>query len=88
MSIGIKDLSVLLRLMAAMWAAVYQLKTIIIDRRESRIVNGHADGLQSRTLEILHSFGFGDQIYKEASLMQEVCFWVCLGRQRFAVGRY
>ena len=62
--------------MAAAWASVYGLKTNLIDKRASPVVNGHADGLQSRTIEILHSFGFGDQIYKEANRLQEVCFWV------------
>lgn len=64
------------RLMAAAWASVYGLETRLIDKRANPIVNGHADGLQSRTIEILHSFGFGDQIYKEANRLQEVCFWV------------
>ncbi|KAK5169329.1 uncharacterized protein LTR77_005304 [Saxophila tyrrhenica] len=63
-------------LMAAAWAAFYNLKTVVLDKRPSKIEKGHADGLQSRTLEILHSFGFGDQIYREANRLQEVCFWV------------
>jgi phenol 2-monooxygenase (NADPH) len=62
--------------MAAAWAAIYRIKTILIDMRASKIQNGHADGLQSRTIEILHSLGFGDELYKEANRMQEVCFWV------------
>lgn len=66
------------RLMAAAWATVYNLRTVLIDKRADKIFNGHADGLQSRTLEILHSFGFGDSIYREANRLQEVCFWVCL----------
>lgn len=62
--------------MAAAWAAVYGIKAKVIDKRATKILNGHADGLQSRTIEILHSFGFGDGIYKEANRLQEVCFWV------------
>lgn len=62
--------------MAAAWAAVLGLKTRVIDKRATKIMLGHADGLQSRTLEIFNSFGFGDRIYKEANRMQEVCLWV------------
>ncbi|CAG9952822.1 unnamed protein product [Clonostachys rosea f. rosea IK726] len=62
-------------LMAAAWAAVYGIKTKVVDKRTTKIEKGHADGLQSRTIEILHSFGFGDGIYKEANRLQEVCFW-------------
>jgi phenol 2-monooxygenase len=62
--------------MAAAWAAVYGIKTKVVDKRTTKIEKGHADGLQSRTIEILHSFGFGDGIYKEANQLQEVCFWV------------
>lgn len=64
--------------MAAAWAAVYGIKTKVVDKRATKIENGHADGLQSRTIEILHSFGFGDGIYKEANRLQEVCFWVSM----------
>jgi phenol 2-monooxygenase len=66
--------------MAAAWARVYGVKTLLIDQRASKIENGHADGLQSRTFEILHSFGFGDQIHREANWQQEVCFWVRMQR--------
>jgi phenol 2-monooxygenase len=62
--------------MAAAWAAVYGIKTKVVDKRTTKIEKGHTNGLQSRTIEILHSFGFGDGIYKEANRLQEVCFWV------------
>jgi 2-polyprenyl-6-methoxyphenol hydroxylase-like FAD-dependent oxidoreductase len=62
--------------MLAAWAAVYRLKAVLIDARADLIPNGNADGLQSRTLEIMHSFGFGDVIYKNANRLQEICFWV------------
>ncbi|KAK7219095.1 hypothetical protein V2G26_007098 [Clonostachys chloroleuca] len=62
-------------LMAAAWAAVYGIKTKVVDKRTTKIEKGHTDGLQSRTIEILHSFGFSDGIYKEANRLQEVCFW-------------
>lgn len=62
--------------MAAAWAAVLGIKARIIDKRATKIMNGHADGLQSRTLEIFDSFGFGNRIYEEANRLQEVCLWV------------
>jgi phenol 2-monooxygenase (NADPH) len=74
------------RIMAAAWAAIYRIKTILIDSRPNKTMNGHADGLQSRTIEILHSLGFGDKVYQEANRMQEVCFWVWSHQHRIFGG--
>ncbi|KEF56417.1 uncharacterized protein A1O9_07998 [Exophiala aquamarina CBS 119918] len=59
----------------AAWAAKYNFKTLVIDKRGDKIKHGHADGLQCRTLEILHGFGIGHRLYREANRLQEVCFW-------------
>jgi hypothetical protein len=37
--------------------------------------SGQADGLQCRTLEVLHSFGMADDIRRGANHMIEICFW-------------
>ncbi|KAL7280442.1 hypothetical protein ACG7TL_005372 [Trametes sanguinea] len=39
----------------------------IIDKRPEGVLAGQADGCQPRTLEILHSYGLADQLFKEGS---------------------
>ena len=64
-------------LMAANWLAVQGLgpSVRIIDKRNDKIFNGQADGLQCRTLEILHSFGLGEDIWRQSNRMIEMKFW-------------
>ena len=58
--------------MAAAWMAHLGVKTRIVDKRNSKIFCGQADGLQCRSLEIFDSLGFGDRAWKEANHMIEV----------------
>lgn len=62
-------------LMAAAWASSYGISTRILDKNASRVKTGHADGLQSRTLEIFDSFGFADRPLKEGFHVLEICSW-------------
>ena len=62
-------------LMAATWAARCGIHARIVDKRATKIFNGQADGLQSRSLEIFDSFGFADRTLKESNHMLEICFW-------------
>ena len=62
-------------LMAATWAARCGIHARILDKRGTKISNGHADGLQCRSLEIFDSFGFADRILKESNHMLEICLW-------------
>ena len=62
-------------LMAATWAARCGIHARVLDKRGSKISNGHADGLQCRSLEIFDSFGFADRIWKESNHMLEICLW-------------
>ncbi|KAF4969169.1 hypothetical protein FSARC_3545 [Fusarium sarcochroum] len=62
-------------LMAAAWMAHCGVKARIIDKRNSKIFCGQADGLQCRSLEIFDSLGFGDRAWKEANHMIEICMW-------------
>ena len=59
-------------LMAACWMAHCGVKTRIVDKRNTKIFCGQADGLQCRSLEIFDSFGYGDRAWKEANHMLEV----------------
>jgi phenol 2-monooxygenase len=56
-------------LMAATWAARCGLKARITDKRGTKVFNGQADGLSSRSLEIFDSFGFADRVWKESNHM-------------------
>ncbi|RAH47923.1 FAD binding domain protein [Aspergillus brunneoviolaceus CBS 621.78] len=62
-------------LMAACWAAQFQMQTRIIDQKPGRTPTGHADGLQSRTLEILDSFGIVDPILRKSVRHTEMAYW-------------
>ncbi|KAJ5111668.1 hypothetical protein NUU61_001298 [Penicillium alfredii] len=62
-------------LIAACWAAQYDMSTRIIDRKRGPTKTGHADGLQSRTLEILESFGIVDPILKQGVPDVDTCHW-------------
>lgn len=64
-------------LMAACWAAKYDMSTRIIDQKSGRTRTGHADGIHSRTLEILESFGFIDPVLRQGVRDFEMCYWVC-----------
>lgn len=63
-------------LTAACWAVQYKMSTRIIDRKDGRTKTGHADGLQSRTLEILDSFGIVDPILRQGVHDVDMCHWV------------
>ncbi|CAK7221596.1 hypothetical protein SCUCBS95973_004550 [Sporothrix curviconia] len=62
-------------MMMSAWMARCGIKTRIVDKRGTKIFNGQADGLQSRTLEIFDSFGFADRAWLESNHMLEICFW-------------
>ncbi|KAM0791829.1 hypothetical protein ACM66B_004088 [Microbotryomycetes sp. NB124-2] len=47
----------------------------IIDKRNAKLDNGQADGLNCRSLEIFESLGFIESIEKEGSRMSEIQFW-------------
>ncbi|KAJ0297655.1 hypothetical protein COL516b_010507 [Colletotrichum fioriniae] len=58
-------------LMAAAWMAHCGVNARIVDKRNTKIFCGQADGLQCRSLEIFDSLGFVDRAWKEANHMIE-----------------
>lgn len=62
--------------MAAAWMAQMGVKAMIIDKRSHQTRCGRADGLESRTLEILDSFGLADKVWAEANHTVEISLWV------------
>ncbi|GES63492.1 FAD binding domain protein [Aspergillus terreus] len=51
------------------------MATRIIDEKETRTQTGHADGIQSRTLEILDSFGIIDPILRQGVSDVDMSYW-------------
>ncbi|PGG95582.1 hypothetical protein AJ79_09972 [Helicocarpus griseus UAMH5409] len=62
-------------LMLACWLSRFNLKTRIVDKRDTKIFTGQADGLQCRSLEILDSFDIGHRVWRESNHMIEICLW-------------
>ncbi|KAK4914307.1 hypothetical protein LTR49_017445 [Elasticomyces elasticus] len=51
------------------------ITTRIIESKPGRLVQGQADGLQCRTIEIFEAFGFSERVLKEAYWVNETTFW-------------
>lgn len=51
------------------------MSTRIIERRDSRLRIGQADGIQARSVETFQAFGFAGRITEEAYRITEMCFW-------------
>lgn len=64
-------------LMAACWASQYAITTRLIDLKSERTAAGHADGINSRTMEILDSFGLADTVLRQAAGNMDAAYWVC-----------
>ncbi|KAH1606460.1 hypothetical protein KXX21_005894 [Aspergillus fumigatus] len=62
-------------LMAAAWMSRMGVKTIMIDQKSHQTRCGRADGLESRTLEILDSFGLADKVWAQANHTVEIALW-------------
>ncbi|CAI7630645.1 unnamed protein product [Penicillium glandicola] len=62
-------------LMAGTWMAQTGVNTIIIDKKPYRTQFGHADGIESRTFEILDSFGLGENVWKIANRTIDLSIW-------------
>ena len=46
-----------------------------IEKRETRLMQGQADGIQARSVETFQAFGFANAIVDEAYRNVEMCFW-------------
>ncbi|KAL6792671.1 FAD binding domain-containing protein [Trichoderma sp. SZMC 28012] len=61
-------------LMCALWMARLGVNARVVEKRATPVAAGQADGIQSRTFEILDSFGL-DQIWRESTHVKEATFW-------------
>ncbi|PGH14778.1 hypothetical protein AJ79_02794 [Helicocarpus griseus UAMH5409] len=62
-------------LCSAVWLARYGISYKILERRSGPLVNGQADGVQCRTVEVFDSFGIAESVLKEAYHVLEIAFW-------------
>ncbi|KAJ5301913.1 Phenol 2-monooxygenase [Penicillium antarcticum] len=65
-------------LMAAWWMARCDINVRIIDKRGTKVINGHADGLRARTEEILDSMGHGlqEKVTREGYIFESLKTWI------------
>ena len=60
---------------AAQLAYFPDINVRIIEKREGRLTQGQADGIQARSVETFQAFGFANAIVDEAYRNVEMCFW-------------
>lgn len=61
--------------MAAQLSRYPQIKTRVIERKDSPMVLGQADGVSCRSMEMFEAFGFADKVLKEGYWVNETNFW-------------
>ena len=61
--------------LAAQLSAFPDIKTCIVEQKESRLLRGQADGIACRTMEMFEAFGFSERVLKEACWINETAFW-------------
>ncbi|GAA5828717.1 hypothetical protein JCM11251_005849 [Rhodosporidiobolus azoricus] len=62
-------------LILATWLSRLNITTKIIDKAPTKVLVGHADGVQCRTVEVFQSFGFAHRLVDEGAHINEVVFW-------------
>ena len=62
-------------LIAAQLAEFPGISTRFIERRETAMVKGQADGVACRTVEMFNAFGLADKLNREAYRVTETVFW-------------
>ena len=63
-------------LMAALCAASYGLEARIIDKRPKKLEVGFGDGMFTRTMEILDSFGLANKVFDAGVPLTGMHIWV------------
>ncbi|KAI1431411.1 FAD binding domain-containing protein [Xylaria sp. CBS 124048] len=62
-------------LCAGVWLARNDISYRILERRPGMLVDGQADGVQVRTVEVFESFGISEELLKVAYHVLEDAFW-------------
>src|SRR5690606_22553374 len=61
--------------LAAQLSTFPDFTTRIVERRNGPLELGHADGVASRTVEMLDAFGLSSRLVREACWISETVFW-------------
>jgi phenol 2-monooxygenase len=61
--------------LAAQLSAFPDIRTCIVEQKPGRMLQGQADGVACRTMEMFNAFGFGERVLKEACWINETTFW-------------
>jgi phenol 2-monooxygenase (NADPH) len=61
--------------LAAQLSAFPDIKCCIVEQKSGRMLQGQADGIACRTMEMFHAFGFSERVLKEACWINETAFW-------------
>lgn len=62
-------------ILATQLAAFPGISTRLIDRRESAMVMGNADGVACRSVEMFNAFGVAERLLRESYWVNETVFW-------------
>lgn len=60
---------------AAQLSQYPEVNTRMIEKRDSRLVIGQADGIQARSVETFQAFGFAEEIIREGYHIIDMSFW-------------
>ncbi|MCD1287374.1 FAD-binding monooxygenase [Brevibacterium sp. GP-SGM9] len=60
---------------AAQLSQYPEVNTRLIEKRDSRLVIGQADGIQARSVETFQAFGFAEEIMREGYHIVDMSFW-------------
>ncbi|PWY66416.1 phenol 2-monooxygenase [Aspergillus heteromorphus CBS 117.55] len=62
-------------LAVAYWMARCGINARVVDKRDTKILRGHADGLRSRTIELFDSMGIAHRVMQEGDHSAELMYW-------------
>jgi phenol 2-monooxygenase len=62
--------------LAAQLSQFPEIDTMIIERMPCNIIKGKADGINTRTMEMLQAFGLADKIKRETYWVNQTAFWM------------
>ena len=62
-------------MLAAYLSQMSDLSVCIVDQKDDRLLVGQADGIACRTMELFQTFGFAEEVEREAYGVNEAVFW-------------
>lgn len=61
--------------LAAQLSKFPDIKTVIVEKKDAKLLLGQADGVACRTMEMFEAFGFSEKVLKEGYWVNETAFW-------------